>query len=422
MSIQKLIYKTLNNSIDCISGFQLNKATKWSLEFDQFQRTDLDSYQRLAFNRLKVFSQQSTFYSKYKDASLEDYPVIDRDIYKQHNLEMKARGHPYTISRTSGSTGTPAHIHVSREMLIAKRAAHQRMLSWYGLEREDPEFQIGGLKSNYKKHIYYLMRNKRYINSFQLNSNTINKHIKNYNSFKPKVLIGYPSSINRFLELSKNTFLHKPNIIVTHAENLEQSISNNILSAFRDSKLVNQYWSTEGNIGVSCPAGNIHFDEETIIPEIINQDESGTGELIITNLFSYDLPIIRYKIGDRVKISPSPCPCGRKTKTIEKLDGRSIDLFHLSGNRTIPFIGVISAYLSEQVLSLGIQQYQIVHSRSKQEIQFTYTASAPLHPDTLRPITHYLQEKTHNHVKINYQEKIDPEPNGKFKKFKTQDI
>jgi len=57
---------------------------------------------------------------------------------------------------------------------------------------------------------------------------------------------------------------------------------------------------------------------ETVIVEEVD------NEIIVTNLFSKSFPIIRYKLGDyiRLKDPAYECPCGRKHQIIEEILGR----------------------------------------------------------------------------------------------------
>lgn len=84
------------------------------------------------------------------------------------------------------------------------------------------------------------------------------------------------------------------------------------------SKIVSEYGAAEsGLIAFECPNGNMHINMEDVIVEI--DDE---GEIIVTHLASYSFPIIRYKLGDAVKLSDETCKCGRAQPIISEIVGR----------------------------------------------------------------------------------------------------
>ncbi|MFC1979095.1 phenylacetate--CoA ligase family protein [Chloroflexota bacterium] len=100
-----------------------------------------------------------------------------------------------------------------------------------------------------------------------------------------------------------------------------------------------------GAIGFECesqPAG-IHLIESEFIIEVIDPitekplSESNKGELVITNLGRYSMPVFRYRTGDLVRLNFSPCDCGR---TFVRADGgilgRADDMFVVRGINIFP--------------------------------------------------------------------------------------
>jgi len=85
-------------------------------------------------------------------------------------------------------------------------------------------------------------------------------------------------------------------------------------------RVIDHYGLTEvGPVAFECweSPGFIHVNEREFIAEILNPDTGmpvpagHSGELVLTNLGRDDCPVIRYRTGDIVEASSSPCPCGR---------------------------------------------------------------------------------------------------------------
>jgi phenylacetate-CoA ligase len=407
-------YRISNFIIDKLSGFDISSELKKVLEMDHWTRDQIMLDQRVKFDKLSSFAGNSKYYRNYKGKELGDYPVMYREDYKRNfeNLKTHIRK-PYCTRYSSGSTSNPVVLLISREMLLAKRVSHQKMLQWYGLARESSEFKLGGIKCDLITNLYYLLRNKRFIDSFGIKDKNHEEIINDYNRFRPKILYGYPSAIHNLIQFAKETDkrLHSPEIIVTHAETLYKEYEEKFKHNFPGSKIVNQYWATEANIAVTCTAGNLHVDEDTVICETINMDENGIGDLLVTNLYSYDLPIIRYAIGDRVKLSDEECPCGRKSKLIENIEGRDIDYLELPDNKRIP---ITAFYFSR--FSKNIDAYQLVYYKSQKLLEFRYKGKEEVKIESAK-IADYIRKDFGLSTRFVRMEKLKYTQGGKFRKL-----
>jgi phenylacetate-CoA ligase len=77
-----------------------------------------------------------------------------------------------------------------------------------------------------------------------------------------------------------------------------------------------------GAWGFECQAqAGVHVNEGEFICEVIDPatgEPAQEGELVMSNLGRVGMPIIRYRTGDRVRLDPEPCGCGR---SYIRLDG-----------------------------------------------------------------------------------------------------
>ncbi len=411
--------KFYNVILDWVTGFDIDGELKKVLAMDSWSREQIVSNQREKFSHLSRIAGKSEYYRLLGGKPLDDFPVMERTEFKLNADALKTHiRKPYSVQSTSGSTGFPVTLQLSKEMILAKRVSHQKMLTWNGLRRESPEFKIGGIRQDLKTMIYYYFRNKRYINSFYLSLSNIETIIKKYNRFKPEILYGYPSAIYNFIQNARqrNRPLHQPVIIATHAEKLYDDCVEGFNEAFPDTRLVNQYWCTEANIGVSCPDGHIHIDEDTVICEVINKNEKGVGDLLITNLYSFDQPIIRYHNGDRVRLSDKPCGCGRNTMVIDLIEGRYNSELELPDGRKLPVMSIYLSRYTDNCLS-----YQLRYFKKKSLIEFRYIPIDPARPIKEGEITKYLKHEFGLKTSFYQVEDLEYTNGGKFRKVINMD-
>ena len=61
-----------------------------------------------------------------------------------------------------------------------------------------------------------------------------------------------------------------------------------------------------------------------------------TGKLVLTILIRTGTPILRYRTKDLTTLIPEPCSCGRTSRRIERIKGRTDDMLILNGVNVFP--------------------------------------------------------------------------------------
>lgn len=111
-------------------------------------------------------------------------------------------------------------------------------------------------------------------------------------------------------------------------------------------KAYNSFGMTEMNgpgVGFECPEQNgLHFWEDCYLVEIIHPEtgepvpDGEVGELVLTTLDREMMPLIRYRTRDLTRILPGSCPCGRTHVRLDRIKGRSDDMFIIKGVNIFP--------------------------------------------------------------------------------------
>ena len=96
-------------------------------------------------------------------------------------------------------------------------------------------------------------------------------------------------------------------------------------------------------LAFSCPADQgFHFSADHFYPEIIDPVTGAVlppgeeGELVITTLSTVAFPLVRFRSGDRTRLVPAPCSCGRTLVRLGEIRGRVDDIFSVGGIKVHP--------------------------------------------------------------------------------------
>ena len=96
-------------------------------------------------------------------------------------------------------------------------------------------------------------------------------------------------------------------------------------------------------VAFECTYQNgLHLWEDCFLMEIIDPEtlepvpDGEIGELVLTTLDRDAMPLLRYRTRDLTRIIPGECPCGRTHRRIDRLKGRSDDMFIVKGVNIFP--------------------------------------------------------------------------------------
>jgi len=96
-------------------------------------------------------------------------------------------------------------------------------------------------------------------------------------------------------------------------------------------------------VAIECSEhSGMHVFEDHFHPEIIDPDtgevlpDGEFGELVLTTLSKYAMPMIRYRTRDLTRIIAEPCKCGRTIRRIDRISARSDDMFIIRGVNVFP--------------------------------------------------------------------------------------
>ncbi len=199
----------------------------------------------------------------------------------------------------------------------------------------------------------------------------IEELVNELNAFQPEYLHTY-SSIASLLAIEQHEGrLHiQPKVILAGAEVLTNDMIKNIREAWKILPF-NTYSATEGVFGVECTYHRgIHVFEDLGIVEVVDEQNRPVPDglpghkLLLTKLYQYTQPLIRYEISDMITISEETCPCRLPFRLISSIDGRSDDIIYLEGIKggLVPVPPIL--FRSPMSALSEVREYQVIHKRN----------------------------------------------------------
>ncbi|MDO4764754.1 MAG: CoF synthetase [Eubacteriales bacterium] len=191
----------------------------------------------------------------------------------------------------------------------------------------------------------------------------ISEHIERLNAYQPTILVAPPSMLLRLgKEVRRGNLKIKPLKIISVAEILEDTDKRYLQKAFRTKVIHQVYQATEGFLACTCEYGNLHINEDGILLEKRYLDENRFYP-IITDLQRTSQPMIRYELNDILVESRQACPCGSPFLRIERIEGRSDDIFVFSSREEGKVVEVFPDFIRRCILFVeGILEYQVIQN------------------------------------------------------------
>jgi len=152
------------------------------------------------------------------------------------------------------------------------------------------------------------------------------------NAFHPDVLSGYSSGVHLLAqEQLRGNIAIRPARIICTSDPLTDEMRHTIKHAF-GREPINFYAASE-SLSMAAQCGRheaLHLFTDWHIFEAVDDDfrpvAAGIpGNLLLTNLYNYTQPLIRYQMHDEIVINPEPCGCGLPLPTMHNVAGRQED-------------------------------------------------------------------------------------------------
>ena len=266
---------------------------------------------------------------------------------------------------TSGTTGTPLKIYYRRSDWTLLNLGWLRVFLSSGMNPWHRRVAFTGQQNPQQRKSWYehlrLWRRK--------DISTWGRHeewIEEIRRWKPQVLMGYSMTLRVLAEACEKYDIRdiRPRILFSTSGMLDEACRKYLRAIFL-SRIIDIYASYEaGCIAWECEkCSGYHVSSDTLVVEVLKNGRPASpgeeGEVVITNLHSYAMPLIRYRQGDIVTVSGRRPACGRGFPLLENIQGRINDCIVLKNGHRIssqPFFFCVQ-------LVPGVRRWQIFQER-----------------------------------------------------------
>lgn len=273
--------------------------------------------------------------------NLRAWPVLERQTIQAHEAEMLAqppvRGRYFRS--TSGSTGNPLRVWMDPAAAAWAWAADYYGLLWHGI-------QVGAraltLRPRTAGAVGEWIRNNHLVAATDLSPSRLAAAVRFLERRDTTYVWGYVSAVVELARQARVMGL-RSQPLVPFAKVFGEMLypfQRQIIEEGLGARVIETYGCNEtGTVAYECPAGSIHVFADHVEVEILKNGEPAPlgemGDIVLTCTTNRTMPLIRYRVGDRGRLLPDPCSCGRPHPVLAGIEGRSGDVLLTSSGTQV---------------------------------------------------------------------------------------
>ena len=410
---------------------------KWQRYFATWRTRSAEAWQREQEKRLGEFMryvlrESPYFREKYAGVevstldALRQLDVMSKTELIQHVDQIRTVSPNNGIrSDTGGTTGNSLTIYFTPENMQERFGLLRAFRGEYGYKLGKPSAWFSGKEllsaRDIRNGIYYkddYLQRIRYFSTFHITERTFSDYWRALTQQKPRFLFGFPSSVVDLCRLAKQhgqradfpvSAFFSTSEVVTQAD---RQLVEEVLGC----RIVDQYASAEGAPFIlQCRSGRYHLNPLTGVFEVVDGQLNPTreGELLVTSFTTRGVPLVRYRIGDRVVLSDlSQCECGCHYPIVERIEGRDQDYAINDVGARVSAVNISNC--SKHVE--GVTRFQL-EQHTRGEVFVSVEANERFNNEQREHLTDALRERLGEQTRIHLTEvdRIPRAASGKFR-------
>jgi phenylacetate-CoA ligase len=375
-----LYNKVLENWVlplgDSVLGTQYISALKELRIIQNYSEEELQKLQKQKLENLLVHATNNIpFYQSFSSPSksrVVDFPILTKAMIREHGdnfIWHPQQKNTLICEKSSGSSGIQGQVYMSRMEQSKIQAAQTLLWEWAGYSIGSSILQTGITpKRSGVKKIKDTLFKTQYESAFGLDEQEVGNVLQGLKDEPRAFFGGYASSLYVYAQVAakKNIQSVQFDSVISWGDKMFSHYRSLIESQF-NTKVFDTYGTTEGFM----IAGQKDLEYYYILsPQVYLEvvDDKGNevpdgemGYVLVTSLDAYEMPLIRYYLGDlAVKLPRDRYPENRALQfpLLERVIGRDTDIVRTpSGkNMIVHFFTGIFEHIPE------IKQFRIVQS------------------------------------------------------------
>lgn len=328
--------------------FEMNSWT--SGEIEQWQNFKLQnlvkhayentSYYRNLFDRMKIRPEDVRTKS-----DLSGLPVLKKsDILQNPDdfIPKNINQIKYINAATGGTSGDPLQFLLDYRSKSFGTACSIYYWNKFGYKYGQKYIALGSSslsinnKISLKKSIYNNLRGRISLNGIGLTDEVLNEYVSLIKREGIHFIYGYASSIFLLAEfvIKKSIKINQIKACFTTSEVLTDYYRTVIKNAF-NCNILDCYGASDGGVTAFEIKDDLYCVGYNCVIEVHELYDENLGKILCTDLFNYAMPFIRYELGDVIRLAPSSKGNGYNGQIINKIYGRTSDIFRLGNGRVL---------------------------------------------------------------------------------------
>jgi phenylacetate-CoA ligase len=350
---------------------------------DCLSARELDELQR---RKLRQFLEYGCAHVPYVKARLADAGLTPADIHgpedlrrlplmkkadvREHRPELRSdEAGPLREFATGGSTGEPLIFDLAKRRIASQVANRQRISRWWGVSVGDREYALWGspvelTRQDGLRGLRDRLLGTRLFSAFEMDESMMSRYLDELERGRWRQVFAYPSALYLLCLHARKQGRNLRGLGIKVAFVTSEVLfphQRELISDTLNCPVANGYGGRDsGFIAHECPQGGMHIMADAMIVEIVDDQgcalPAGTvGQIVVTDLYSHEVPFLRYVTGDLGSIAPGRCGCGRALPMLQSIEGRSNDSIVTPDGRTMNALAMVYPL---RELS-GIEQFRI---------------------------------------------------------------
>lgn len=442
------IIATLKGAVNCVVKRHTGPFKKLYREIQETQwlgEKELEVYQLTRLRRIIRHAWESVPYYRQlmqeRQIRLEDittlsdigkFPIMCKEDLKTIGDDIVSMKYPKFLLRTAhtgGTTGLPVPMKRDIWSIAREHAFVRRQFDWARVEISDRCAYLEGRvvvppgKSSSRLYYYDGVMKELTLSTFHLTPEVVGDYVRAIKSHKVKAILAYPSAAFVLAKGCLDENIRVPlRCVLTTSETLDDGKKRVISDAF-GCAVFDFYGSAERVCYIhTCEKGTYHLIPEYGLTELIPAEPPNEDcyRIVATGFWNMAMPLIRYNIGDLVKVSGRKCSCDRAFPVVDKIIGRDGNIITTPSGVQLgaSVIECMLAHVLYPMYEMPVLAGQVIQE-SPDRVILEYVPADSFSQKDANKLRKLLREEVPEEIEVDVcsVDKIRQTPSGKYLSF-----